>query len=198
MLLAKYMVLFFNKKLDKILKNEILNIVHEFMKQNFLFQKKYPNAEEQYGYTIIEILLIALIIGLTLSVYLPLFGAVLNKVKQREGTLIVNGILKTVKANYALASFLPTKMKNLNKFALFQKCISEEVAIKGSKVCTSKTIVKTDAADNFFYSPSGNYKIELKTSKFPAGVYFFCTRFEPDFILSLDKSGTFKYPTQVN
>ena len=134
------------------------------MENNF-FVEKNTICKEQYGYTIVEILLVTLIIGLTLSVSFPLFGAVLNKVKQKEGTLIVNSILKTVKANYALESFLPTKMKGLNKFALFQKCISDEVEIKGSKVCNSNTIAKTDANDNFFYSPSGNYKVEFKTTE---------------------------------
>ena len=74
------------------------------MENNF-FAEKNTICKEQYGYTIVEILLVTLIIGLTLSVSFPLFGAVLNKVKQKEGTLIVNSILKTVKANYALESF---------------------------------------------------------------------------------------------
>ena len=87
--------------------------------KKILFAEKNTICKEQYGYTIVEILLVTLIIGLTLSVSLPLFGAVLNKVKQKEGTLIVNSILKTVKANYALESFLPNRMKyflNLHHF----------------------------------------------------------------------------------
>ena len=108
--------------------------------ENIFSVEKNTIYKEQNGYTIVEILLVTLIIGLTLSVSFPLFGAVLNKVKQKEGTLIVNSILKTVKANYALESFLPTKMKGLNKFALFQKCISDEVDIKGSKVVILKRL----------------------------------------------------------
>ena len=72
------------------------------MKKRILFAEKKNLGKEEYGYTIVEILLVTLIIGLTLSASLPLFGAVLNKVKQKEGTLIINSILKTVKANYAL------------------------------------------------------------------------------------------------
>ena len=134
------------------------------MKKTILFAENNNIGKEQYGYTIVEILLVTLIIGLTLSTSIPLFGAVLNKVKQKEGTLIVNSILKTVKANYALESFLPNRMKYLSKFASFQKCISDQVEIKGSKVCNTNTIAKTDANDNFFYSPSGNYKVEIKTT----------------------------------
>ena len=84
------------------------------MKKRILFSEKYNLSKEQYGYTIVEILLVTLIIGLTLSTSFPLFGAVLNKVKQKEGTLIINSILKTVKANYALESFLPNRMNFMN------------------------------------------------------------------------------------
>ena len=95
---------------------------------------------------------------------MPLFGAVINKTKQKEATLIVNKILKAVKANYALEAFLPNKMKPLNKFAIFHKCISEEVEIRGNEVCNSNTISKTNTNDNYFYSPTGNYKVELRTT----------------------------------
>jgi len=54
------------------------------MKKRILFAEKNNIVKEQYGYTIVEILLVTLIIGLTLSTSLPLFGAVLNKVKQKR------------------------------------------------------------------------------------------------------------------
>ena len=78
--------------------------------------------------------------GLTLSVSHPLFGALINKTRQKEATLIVNSVIKAVKANYALEAFLPTKMKSLEKFSSFHKCIPEEVSIKGREVCNLNTI----------------------------------------------------------
>ena len=105
--------------------------------------KKKNSYYQQEGFTIVEILLVTLVIGLTFSVSIPLFGAVINKVRQKEATLIVNSVLKAVKASYALDAFLPSKIKSLAKFASFQKCISEEVAIKGREVCDLNTIAKT-------------------------------------------------------
>ena len=160
------------------------------MKKRILFAEKNNLCKDQYGYTIVEILLVTLIIGLTLSASLPLFGAVLNKVKQKEGTLIINSILKTVKANYALESFLPNRMKHLSKFASFQKCISEKVEIKGSKVCNSNTIAKTDANDKFFYSPSGNYKVEIKTTRNITSDIIFQVRAIPNGIHFKDKGSS--------
>jgi len=64
-----------------------------------------------------------------------------------------------------LTSFLPNKIKPLNKFASLHKCISQEVAMKGSEVCNPNTITEIDGNENYFYSPSGNYKVELKTTE---------------------------------
>ena len=114
------------------------------MKHKKIFEKKNIFYDKQEGYTIVEILLVTFVIGLTFSVSLPLFGAVINKARQKEATLIVNSVLKAVKASYALDSFLPSKIKSLEKFASFQKCISEEVAIKGREVCDLNTIATID------------------------------------------------------
>ena len=66
-------------------------------------KKKFYNKQE--GYTIVEILLVTLVISLTFSVSIPLFRAVINKVRQKEATLIVNNVLKAVKASYAYDAF---------------------------------------------------------------------------------------------
>jgi len=166
-------------------------MIHKFMKEKKLFfQKKKIFCQEQYGFTIVEILLVTLIIGLTFSVSLPLFGAVINKARQKEATLIVNSVLKAVKANYALEAFLPTKIKPLKKFAIFHKCISEEVAIKGSEVCNSNTIAKADINDNYFFSPSGNYKVEFKTTEISNSEIIFQVRAIPNGLNYRDKGSS--------
>ena len=151
-------------------------------KNNFFFK--------QEGYTIVEILLVTLIIGFTFSISLPLFGAVINKSRQKEATLIVNSMLKAVKSNYALEAFLPNKIKSIDKFTSFHKCISNEVAIKGREVCNSNTIAKTDLNDNYFYSPSGNYKVELKTTEINNSDIIFQVRAIPNGVHFGDKGSS--------
>ena len=99
---------------------------------------------------IVEIIIVILIIGLASGISRPLLDSFINKVKQKEATLIVNRILKAVKANYALEAFLPEKIGPLKKFASFKKCISDEVEIKGHQVCKSKNIINTNKNDSFF------------------------------------------------
>ena len=145
---------------------------------------------KQEGYTIVEILLVTLVISFTFSVSIPLFGAVINKVRQKEATLIVNNVLKAVKASYAYDAFLPSKIKSLAKFASFQKCISEEVAIKGREVCDLDTIAKTEANDEYFYSPSGNYKVEFKTTGISNSDIIFQVRAIPNGVIFRDKGSS--------
>ncbi len=119
------MTVLLHLKLDKRVKSEMLSMIYKFMDgKKLFFSKKNIFCEGQYGYTIVEILLVTLIISLTITSFLPLFGAVINKARQKEVTLIVNSVLKAVKANYSLTSLLPTKIKPLNKFASWHKCIS--------------------------------------------------------------------------
>ena len=160
------------------------------MGKKIFFPKKNTLYEEQQGYTIVEILLVTLIIGLTFSISLPLFGTVINKARQKEATLIVNSVLKAVKANYSLTSFLPTKIKPLNKFASLHKCISQEVAIKGSEVCNPNTIAAIDGSENYFYSPSGNYKVELKTTEINNSDIIFQVRAIPNGMRYQDKGSS--------
>ena len=160
------------------------------MGKKIFFPKKNTLYGEQQGYTIVEILLVTLIIGLTFSISLPLFGTVINKARQKEATIIVNSVLKAVKANYSLTSFLPTKIKALNKFVSLHKCISQEVAMKGSEVCNPNTITKIDGNENYFYSPSGNYKVELKTTEINNSDIIFQVRAIPNGMGYQDKGSS--------
>ena len=160
------------------------------MGKKIFFPKKNTLYGEQQGYTIVEILLVTLIIGLTFSISLPLFGTVINKARQKEATLIVNSVLKAVKANYSLTSFLPTKIKPLNKFTTLHKCISQEVAMKGSEVCNPNTIAAIDGSENYFYSPSGNYKVELKTTEISNSDIIFQVRAIPNGVRYQDKGSS--------
>ena len=160
------------------------------MKRKKIFEKKNNFYDKQEGYTIVEILLVTLVIGFTCSVSFPLFGAVINKARQKEATLIVNSVLKAVKASYVLDAFLPSKIKSLEKFATFQKCNSEEVSIKGREVCDLNTIVKAEANDDYFYSPSGNYKVEFKTTGISNSDIIFQVRAIPNGVIYRDKGSS--------
>ncbi len=103
-----------------------------------------------------------MVFGILSSIAIPQFKPATNKAKQKEASLIVSSMIKAAKSNYALVAGLPGDMGQLSKFARFQKCISNNVETEGSSVCKSATPVPVEKNDVLFYSPSGNYKIEMR------------------------------------
>ena len=85
---------------------------------------------------------------------------------------------------------LPTKIKPLNKFASLHKCISKQVAIQGRKVCNPNTIAEVDGDEYYFYSPSGNYKVELKTTEMSNSDIIFQVRAIPNGVRYRDKGSS--------
>ena len=53
-------------------------------------------------------------------------------------------------------------MGQLSKFALFQKCIEKGVEIDGNLVCRNAKPYPVQKDDFTFFSPSGNYKIDIE------------------------------------
>jgi len=61
-----------------------------------------------------------------------------------------------------------------------QECISQEVATKGSEVCNPNNIAEIYGNENYFYSPSGNYKVELKATEISNTHIIFQVRLIPN------------------
>ena len=71
----------------------------------------------------------------------------------REGIRVVIELRKGVEPE--------TVRRQLFKFTNFQKCIADQVEEKGNNVCKNSQPTRVEKEDEMFYSPSGNYKIEM-------------------------------------
>ncbi len=125
-----------------------------------IFKLKSLSKEE--GFSFFEFVIVVSLLGITTSIFIPLFKNLTNKSKQKEALLIVSSIIKSAKSNYGIYSYLPNRMGELSKFAKFQKCIENNVEKEGSLVCKNGKSVKTEKEDTSYFSPTGNYKIEIK------------------------------------
>ena len=123
---------------------------------------KLKNYSKDEGFTFFEFIIVVSLLGITTSLFLPIFKNLKNKSKQKEATLIVSSIIKSAKSSYGIYSYLPNKMGELSKFAKFQKCIADNVEQEGGLVCKNTKAVKIEKEDTSFFSPTGNYKIEIK------------------------------------
>ena len=124
--------------------------------------KKFPIKNG--GFTFLEFILAVSLLGITSSIVIPFISSTLNRSKQREANLIVSSIIKSAKAHYAIFGNLPENMGQLSTFASYAKCNEEEVNIKGNEVCKESKKYLVEKNDIYYFSPSGNYKIEIELS----------------------------------
>ena len=82
------------------------------MGKKIFFPQKNTSYGEQQGYTIVEILLITLIIGLTFSISLPLFGTVINK------DAVIPNIRPPKVRDCGSQKYLKSNKANVNKVVL--------------------------------------------------------------------------------
>ena len=116
---------------------------------------------KEEGFSFLEFIIAVTLLGITSKLIFPIFTSSINKSRQKEATLIVSSMLKSAKSNYGLYAFLPFKMGELKKFAEFKKCDANQVDINGRLACKNSKPVSVENDEVSFFSPSGNYKIEM-------------------------------------
>ena len=126
------------------------------------FISKFESKNSAQGFTVLEFIFVITLLGITSSVAIPIFKNGINKTKQKEASLIVSSMIKSAKANYGFSANLPNNMGDLSKFADFEKCNERGVETQGELVCKNKKPIKVARDDITFFSPSGNYKVDLK------------------------------------
>ena len=135
-------------------------MINRNIKNKFLNKKTLSDQ----GFTFLEFILVVSLLGLTSRLIIPSFITSLNKSRQKEASLIVNSIIKSTKSYYGINSFLPKNIGQLSKFANYQKCNAKDVADEGRKACKNSLPTLVEKDDSMFFSPSGNYKINIDFS----------------------------------
>jgi len=113
------------------------------------------------GYTFVELVTMVMIFGTVSLFILPSFNKSIYRFNQKEALGIINSMIKAAKSSYALFAELPSEMGAVSKFAKIKKCIANNVEIEGSSACKGSKPVSVEDNDVSFYSPSGNYKVEM-------------------------------------
>ena len=116
------------------------------------------------GFSFIEFIFVITLLGITGSIIVPIFNSSQNKARQKEATLIVNSMLKAAKSNYGLYAYLPTSFREIIKFTGLKKCNANDVDINGRLSCKNVRPTPVEKNDISFFSPSGNYKIEMSST----------------------------------
>ena len=91
--------------------------------------------EEEEGFTLVELIVVVMMIGILSSIAIPQFMTAADKAKQKEATAIVASMIKAATAFNTEYGSLPEDMGDMSEYARFQRCVHPEAAKYGAGVC---------------------------------------------------------------
>ena len=119
--------------------------------------------KEEEGFTLVELIVVVMMIGILSSIAIPQFMTSADKAKQKEATGIVSALVKAATAYQTEYGVLPRNALQLSEYAKFQECCADGVDTQGGAACRGQgeTVVVRAVADDAtdFYTTSGNYRV---------------------------------------
>ena len=120
--------------------------------------------KEEDGFTLVELIVVVMMIGILSSIAIPQFMSSADKAKQKEATGIVAALVKGATAYNTEYGSLPITAGQIEEYARFQECSINDVplvATRGGADCKTNTPTKVPPAATTFYTSSGHYFVEF-------------------------------------
>ena len=127
---------------------------------NKLNNLSLSNLSDEDGFTLVELIVVVMMIGILSSIAIPQFMTAADKAKQKEATGIVAALVKAATAYSTEYGALPPSLAEIEEYAKFQRCDEDDADSQGGQVCKGSTPVQVRTGTNFITS-SGNYEIDI-------------------------------------
>mgnify|MGYP001156839359 CR=1 FL=1 len=119
----------------------------------YLLLKILSYTREEEGFTLVELIVVVVIIGILSSIAIPSFQNASTKAKQSEVAVLINSYMKAVQSYYMEFGSYPRGAYDLEEYVSVNACrFSDPLRCKNSSSYYSPS-------GNAWTSPSGLYKI---------------------------------------
>ena len=109
------------------------------------------------GFTLIELIVVVMIIGILSSIAIPGFLGAADKAKQKEASIALASYLKGAQAYYTEYSAVPTTASGIQSYVQITQC-----PVGGAAACKTRTpTIVSPNASNWFLT-SGNYRVIMQ------------------------------------
>ena len=151
---------------------------------NKLKNLSLSELKEENGFTLVELIVVVMMIGILSSIAIPQFMSSADKAKQKEATGIIAALVKGATAYNTEYGSLPINAGQLEEYAKFQECSITQVPLVGSRggaACKDEIPSKVPEDATSFYTSSGHYFVEFDgTTQNAAGEFIFLVIANPN------------------
>ncbi len=138
------------------------------------------NLDEEDGFTLVELIVVVMMIGILSSIAIPQFMTAADKAKQKEATGIVAALVKAATAYSTEYGALPANAEQIEEYAKFQRCTHNDRRQLGGQVCKGTQPAQVTGNNiTSFVTSSGNYFVEFQLDT-PGDEQIFQVRANPN------------------
>ena len=117
------------------------------------------------GFTLVELIVVVMMIGILSSIAIPQFMSSADKAKQKEASGIVAALIKAATAYNTEYGSLPLNAEDVSEYAKFQQCDDGDAEARGGAVCKAIDPTPVTGDSTQFITSSGNYDIEFDATE---------------------------------
>ena len=129
----------------------------------FLLKRKYI-SNEQYGFTLIELIIVLVIIGILSAIAIPSFKTISIRAKQVEAAILINSYIKAAQFYYAEFGPYPRYSRDLEHYVVVNACRVADPA-------RCKVMLPYSPGGSAWTSQSGLYTIRMQSYGYRTFIY---------------------------